>query len=126
MQPPFWETHNMIYLKDCCFKVSLKFVFSRHFSLMGPIISITDFPPLSFSLHYLSCSIAISFILFSFSETSQHLQSEFALLCSQLSQFERMSRAGWLGCLFNIADFTWYPQHMDINKHHAGFDQARL
>lgn len=124
MQPLFWETHNMIYLKDCCFKVSLKFVFSCHFSLMGPIISITVFLPLSALSR--SCSFVISLILFSFSETRQHLHSEFALLCSQLSQFKRMSRAEWLGCLFNIAGFTWYPQHSDINKHHTGFDQARL
>lgn len=82
------------------------------------------FPPLSALSR--SSSFAISLILFSFSETRQHLHSEFALLCSQLLQFKRMSRAGWLGCLFNIACFTWYPQHSDINKHHTGFDQARL
>ncbi len=124
MLPPFWETRNMIYLKDCCFKVSLKFVFSRLFSLMGPIISITITPP---SLPYLALVVlpSHSLILFSLLERRQHLHSEFALLCSQLSQFKRMSRAGWL-CLFNIAGFTWYPQHSDINKHHIGFDQARL
>lgn len=73
-----------------------------------------------------SCSVALSLILFSFSETSYCLHSEFALLSSQLSQFKKMSHAEWLRCLFDISAFTRYPQHSDINKHHAGFDQARL
>lgn len=119
MQPPFCETHNMIYLKDCCFKVSLKFVFSRHFTLTGPIISITVFPLLSASPLLFCCYLTYC-ILFLRNKLT------FALLSSQLLQFKRMSRAGWLWCFSDIAAFTWYPQHSDINKHHAGFDQACL
>lgn len=76
------------------------------------------FPP---SLCLTSFVLFLSHLFYSFRN-----KLTFALLSSQLLQFKRMSRAGWLRCLSDIAAFTWYPQHSDINKHHAGFDQACL
>lgn len=72
--------------------------------------------------HCFPPSLCLTFLLFCCYLTYSIL----FLRCSQLLQFKRMSHAGWLRCLSDIAAFTWYPQHSDINKHHAGFDQACL